>query len=663
MLHLRSVLPRSGWSVGMAITIPVIAITVLPALVASGDATPAEESAAPLTITPAPFPDPDSNGMRTDEPDFPPVEDSHMFELNTHRAITNVAVRRADCTADSYLKDQLRLTNGIMTSTPTGQLAARIEAGAEHEDTDYYSRPLSHFFDPISHAGLNDWASGMNSLQWAYNGGGNQYDWQDARLAFYRALTQPTRNQRLTEMSSVFFDLGHVVHLVEDLAQPQHTRNDAHYVGAEFEEYCNTNYRTPTQINSLPSQGIPSFGSVTSPIGGIPGEFAAFWDTGQYTGQAGFTSFAGAPGLAEYSNAYFITDDTMFGNTRIAVLPRAGAGPLTVRLTSAIENWSTSANHRYPHPHIRNTNVASFFPPATTSVTLQREGVGLAGAVHYVDLQVRNGAGAVVHTTPNLFLINDDNEIGFDNVTHQSYAELLLPKAVSYAAGMINYFFRAKIGLQDPTTSWNADEDKNEIKITNDSSETFGPGGSWELYYDNASGTRTRVNDFDTSAYTSLAPGANFTAKFPEMLCDGGWEFTLVFKGKIGNENDAVTGRTFYTAPEIWEGVYDVPSGDPKCFGVTGDCIAIFERPTPAGYDIVGYLQFVGASDLFPVSGTCDNNELLFGNGGECGWLLSGTVSGATLTNGETCCWYCPLNPPPKGPWFCGTVNGLERTQ
>lgn len=661
MLPLRNLLLRSGWKLRTATALPLIALALLPALVASGNAAPATESGAPLTITPAPFPAPLPVAQSKNEPDLPPPDPMH-FELATHRAITNVAVRRTDCTADSYLKEQLLLTSGIFTSTPNGLLTARIETGAEHEDTDYYSRPLSHFFDPISHAGLNDWASGTNSLQWAYNGSGNQYDWQDARTAFYRSLTQPTRNQRLTEMANTFFDLGHVVHLVEDLAQPQHTRNDAHYVGAEIEAYCNANYGTPASISALPSQGIPSFGAVTSPVGGIPGEFAAFWDTGQYTGQAGFTSFAGAPGLAEYSNAYFITDDTMFGTTNTAVLPRTGAPPLTVRLTTALENWSTSANHRYPHPHIRNTNVASFFPATTTSVTLQREGVDLAGAVHYVDLVVRNGAGAVVHTTPSLFLINGDNEIGFDNVTHESYAQMLLPKAVSYAAGMINYFFRAKIGLQNPTTTWNAAEDKNEIQITNDSNEEFGPG-TWELYYDDANGNRTRENNLDTSAYSSLAPGASFTAKFPELLCDGGYAFTLVFKGKIGNENDAVTGRTFYTAQETWVGTYDVPSGDPLCVGVTGQCIAIFDRPTPAGYDIVGYLQFVGASDLFPVSGTCNSNQLLFGFGGECGWLLSGTVSGATLTSAQTCCWYCPLNPPPGGPWFCGTVIGLERTQ
>lgn len=659
MLLLRSLPPRSIRKFGLTASLTAMVLALLPGFPSSGRGVHAQSPS--ITFTPAPFPEPDPDKMPLD-PEIEPVESPLMFEPNTtHRSITNVAIRRADCTADAYLKDQLRLTNGIFTSTPNGQLQARVEEGAVDEDSG--SRPLNHFYDPISNGGLDDWASGANSMQWAYNGGGNTFDWQDARQSFYRSLTRPTKNQRLTEMAATFFSLGHVMHLVEDLAQPQHTRNDAHYVGAELEAYCDTHYGTPGQISALPSEAIPSFSGTTSPIGGIPGEFAGFWDTGQYTGQANFAAFGSTPGLAEYSNAYFITDDTMFGTTRVAVLPRGGGAPaLTVRLSSAIENWSTSAGHRYPHPHIRNTNVSSFYPPPTASVTLQREGVGLTGAVVYADLIVRNPGGAVVHTTPNLFLINADNEIGFDDVTQESTAQMVLPKAVSYAAGVVNYFFRAKIGLSDPTTSWNAGEDKNQIEIRNDSDEAFAEG-TWELYYDDANGNRALVSGFDASAYSGLGVGASFTAKFPEMLCDGGYEFTLVFKGKIGNELDAVAGRTFYTAPEIWVGTYNVPSGDPNCIAVSGECIAIFERPTPPGYDIVGYLQMVGASDLFAVSGTCNNDQLIFGNGGECGYLLSGTISGASLTNGQTCCWYCPLNPPPEGPWFCGTIDGMERTQ
>jgi len=273
-------------------------------------------------------------------------------------------------------------------------------------------------------------------------------------------------------------------------------------------------------------------------------------------------------------------------------------------------------------------------------------------------------------TIPNLFLINNssfpfnyDHEIGFDDTTNQSAAQILIPKANAYATGITNWFFRGKIGLDDPTTTWDAGEQKNAIAIHNNSSEDFGPG-TWSLYYDDVNGNRAQVSGFDASAYGGgMASGGSFTAKFPEMLCDGGYEFTLVFRGKIGNEVDAVAAKTFYTADELWVGIYDVPSGDPQCYEVSDYAYAIFHRPTPPGYDIVGWLQFAGASDLFQVTGTCNGTSLQFGNNPSCGWLLSSTVSGSSLTNGQTCCWYCPLNPPPTGPYFCGSVYGMQREE
>jgi hypothetical protein len=373
-------------------------------------------------------------------------------------------------------------------------------------------------------------------------------------------------------------------------------------------------------------------------------------------------TFGSTPGLAEYSNAYYITDDTMFGNTRLAILRRTGAPSLTVLLTDALENSSSEPRHLFPNPHIRNTNVADFFPASTRFAWLQREGVGLAGAVNYVDLTVKNGAGGVVFTLPKLFLRNDDNEIGFDDVCYDAWAHDLIPKAVSYSAGLINYFFRGKIGLNDPTTTWDAQQKKNQIEIFNDSNEDFG-NGTWKLFYDDVNGNRAEVQDFDVSGYSGLGAGGSFTARFPEMLCDGGYAFTLVFKGQIGNEQNAIAVLSFYTAQEVWVGTHYVPSGSEFCFDVTGQTIAIFHRPTPPGFDIVGWLQFVGSSDLFQATGTCNNDQLQFAAGPGCGFLLTGDIMGSTLTNGGTCCWYCPLDPPPSGPFFCGTVTGMERVQ
>ena len=462
------------------------------------------------------------------------------YEVDTHMALSNVAIRRADCLADTYLKDQLLLLDGIQTSTSAGTLAARFEEGARHEDTESTSRPRNHFYNPITNAGLADMFGGTPSMQWAYDDPNNAFDWRAAREAYERSVTSGSKSQRLTELANAFFALGHTVHLVQDLAQPQHTRNDAHityFPGAPYEDYCHVHYATAGAISTLGGAPLPGLGSSVSPFQGIPGRFASFWDTGQYTGQAAFGGFGSAPGLAEYSNAYFLTDDTMFGTFALGLLPRSGIKPLQVRLTTALDNRSTASTHLFPHPRLQDTNLSSFYPDSNvTRITLQREGEDLAGGLHYVDLTTR-GAGS--HTTRDLFMVNNSNEIGFDARTYQSYAEQLLPLAQAYSAEMVNYFFRGKIDIQ---VRWIESTQQYRITIFNRSGETMG-AGAWSLYQDDAGDNRQSVAA--TFNYPgTLADGGSFTATFTAGSQPKG--YTLLFKGTLGDEtNLAIVSKRF----------------------------------------------------------------------------------------------------------------------
>ncbi len=468
----------------------------------------------------------------------------HAYEVDTHRAVSNVALRRPDCVADDYLKNQLLLSDGYNTATSNGTLADRLEAGAEHEDTETLSRPRNHFYNPVTNGGLNDIFSGTSSLLWAYDHPDNQLDWRAAREAYERSFTAGSKTQRLTELGNAFFALGHVIHLVQDCGQPQHTRNDAHityFPGAPYEDYCHAHFGNAATISLLPSEGIPAFNGGSSPFDGIPGSFASYWDTGQYFGQADFAGFGGTPGLAEYSNAYFLTDDTMFGTFRMGLLNRPNTTrPLQVRLTEALENHSTSANHRFANPALRSTDLTSFYPDSNVRrITLQREGEDLAGAVHYLTLQQRDAGGNVVHTTPHLCLINNSNEIGFNAVTYQTYAEMLLPKAVAYSAGVLNYFFRGKLDLQ---VRWQEGAQQYQVTVTNRSGYDLG-AGTWKLYQDDQAENRSEIPaTFNYGG--SLADGGSFTATFAATSRPG--PYTVVFKGTVGDEADlGVIGKRF----------------------------------------------------------------------------------------------------------------------
>ncbi len=121
-----------------------------------------------------------------------------------------------------------------------------IEKGSIEEDFPIY-RSLFHFYDPIYEEGFN---GNLSAKKWA----------QNTRI---QALLDPKYTvllanifQKLFESGSDFsFDraiydyiygdkeralinLGHILHLIEDMSVPPHTRNDSHALGSPYENYA-----------------------------------------------------------------------------------------------------------------------------------------------------------------------------------------------------------------------------------------------------------------------------------------------------------------------------------------------------------------------------------------------------------------------------------------
>ena len=131
-------------------------------------------------------------------------------------------------------------TNG---NGPQLTIAQLIRYGACFEDAvEPNPRSLAHFYDP-----QNGGASapfGPSSVDWmltrntANRGktGINHYTWMDARASFYWALTGKsidpdyvvTNVDPRYHWARTFQALGHVIHHLQDMAQPQHVRGDAH---------------------------------------------------------------------------------------------------------------------------------------------------------------------------------------------------------------------------------------------------------------------------------------------------------------------------------------------------------------------------------------------------------------------------------------------------
>jgi hypothetical protein len=199
-----------------------------------------------------------------------------------------------------------------------GSVTEWIEDGGVEEDagnvfTSYY---YHHFHDPLAlswnQAGLSTWypwINGMSSILWAQNTF-NLWNWQKARDYYYLALTSSTNTQRNENFAKTFKGLGHIIHLIQDVAQPAHVRNDPHPLDdkgivPQFENWAKTNRFQALTLMSSPL--FPAVSLNTSVGGYIP--ITQFWDINQYNGSnppSGTTI-----GLSEYTQANFFSEDTI----------------------------------------------------------------------------------------------------------------------------------------------------------------------------------------------------------------------------------------------------------------------------------------------------------------------------------------------------------------
>jgi len=114
--------------------------------------------------------------------------------------------------------------------------------GTKFEDN--FPRALNHFYDPVNKRPLNFQGVplGSASPDWAIDGTGDpdttKFSFKAAREYLLKALTDPSESFRRKQFRLLFESLGHVIHHPQDMAQPQHVRNDAHLVD------CTTTPRT-----------------------------------------------------------------------------------------------------------------------------------------------------------------------------------------------------------------------------------------------------------------------------------------------------------------------------------------------------------------------------------------------------------------------------------
>lgn len=338
----------------------------------------------------------------------------------------------------------------------TGAFSAHVlSAEAEPHDDPWtnFNRFCNHFFDPFRNRAYSGvcpitfeaapiWALGSNApfalpLPLVPNPVRiNHFTLRDAREQMWLGLTGIWRDSsnrfgdadRRRAWATVFRSLGDILHLNQDMAQPQHTRDEGHGYGhdAWYEKYMEGRAKGQstvtysyllTTLEALDAQPLTYVGYPKPEFN----SFAEYWSTG-----LGAASNDGK-GLADYSNRGFFTPSENFGRTRYSY-PLSDRAAYQTSMITRSNGWTDT----YLDGTVRDTLMNTQSRPIhmTRSSLLDEQLVQIGVGEQTPPL------------APEVFTI--------DRYAFDDRAELLIPRAVAYSAGLLDHFFRGRLRISPP---------------------------------------------------------------------------------------------------------------------------------------------------------------------------------------------------------------------
>lgn len=470
-------------------------------------------------------------------------------DKRTHKDLSEKAAEHSvlSLTSGNYLKslgfskniEEPFILNGKSKSVKEWIGEGGIKEDAGNIFTAYY---YNHFHNPLriwSQAGLTTIypsINGMSSLIWAQDTSTpNPWRWQKAREYYYIALTgkdfsglevASSKEKRDEYFAQTFKGLGHIIHLIEDAAQPAHVRDDPHPLDdigivPQFENWAYYNAEALGLYDLTPVFPTVSLNTSAEP-GYIP--ITQFWDTNQFsdTNPVG----GNAIGLAEYTSANFFSEDTIF--------------------STSYPSWS---------------NVVEYDKTIDDNTGEQRTYLRKLGAGEIISDKVGYGDPIQHLATARWFyryLPTEYKHLGLelDDNVYQDYASLLLPRAVGYSAGLLNYFFRGKFKITNASyTSTSVTMQIRNKTYTNPADplnsaiEPMGPGSLWVSYsYKDSQGNTiyglsgaVDVDNVPSDCSTYLSITFPLNSYISSDATDV--SFILIYRGVLGNESDAIAAK------------------------------------------------------------------------------------------------------------------------
>jgi hypothetical protein len=433
------------------------------------------------------------------------------YEVETHKAISLQATIRSS--ADVVLRESLGFREGRLTVVGNSSLTDWIGEGSLHADDWTYF--FNHFHNPLA----GDWsqagfAPGYSAILWGQtpNQGYPSWAWQNTRQYFLDALTSTQKADRDLALTMTFQGLGQLIHLIQDMASPAHTRNDPHR---------SFNYETLVRDVQLDPElpvarafldwiNRPSVGPdpgwqtlARNDLAPIP--IARLVDTDLYNGTNPEATTQPLMGLAEYTNANYVSEDRIFRENDIL--------------------W------RFPYPRRSSVTVADY------AITL---GDGTPVTRQYFRKDFHGDSGYRLATVGFLrdyiqrYGLDPDRyreSPALDEAVYRDYAERLLPRAVGYSTALLDYFFQGKL---EATIEANpADSEKLQLTAKNASSEPLG-GGTLAVYGDYAGGERRQLGSWPVQG--PVAPGGDLPSQSfrPDKPIPA--RYMVAYQGDLGEE-------------------------------------------------------------------------------------------------------------------------------
>jgi len=343
----------------------------------------------------------------------------------------------------------------------------------------------------------------------------NIWSWQNTRGFEWLGLTATNQLSRKTNLANMFRGMGQVVHLLQDASQPQHVRNEQH-----LDQYgstgIDTRWRSPIEDYGAISNLTLNYqhGILNWRADGFT-KLEDFWDRHLYSGSsaaldADLNGGVNTLGLAEWCNGNFIS-------VRHSYAEYSGRGLIEYYPFPSLEH---STDFRSKLAHFSTATRVSYLRNGKQinriGIKKDKDGVTVNNhsvLLYFGTLPSRAGFISQVSSTIN------------DPIVLSNYHAILIPKAVKYSAGLLDYYFRGTIAT---SISEDANLGGYVFGVTNTSSQAFYQGNFY-LVSEYENGDRAIVQ---TNPLTQPLPsGGTVNIAYSGVL---GNKMLVVYKGTIG---------------------------------------------------------------------------------------------------------------------------------